>query len=77
MKWSAKITDKGSVGSDNYVNYKFSVLGNDQEIINLEVNGAPDNIQQLIADKVRVFGAAYELNGLLPSVGDTIDVISG
>lgn len=74
--WAAQITDKSEVTSAGVMTYSFSIL-KDGEAVNgtITVEGKPEDIQQMISDKITTFASAYELAADLPDVGEVLNII--
>lgn len=74
--WAAQITDKSEVTSAGVMTYSFTIL-KDGEAVNgtITVEGKPEDIQQLIADKITTYAEAYELAVELPGVGEVLNII--
>lgn len=77
MEWSAQITEKTEVTSDGQMTYSFIALKDGEAVGGVfTVAGAPSEIQQLISTQVTTFAEAYELAQELPSVGETLKIVT-
>lgn len=78
MRWTAVITGKSALDASENITYTINIVGGGEvKAENVEVTGAPSDIQQLIEARVTSFAAAYDLaTNNLPAIGEELVIIA-